>query len=352
MRRWLLLVCLLMQAGVLGFMVYSQESIIKRGTSITLRTAPIDPRDPFRGDYVRLRFAINNLNNAPTRWQPANYQPRKGDTVYAVLSEQPSGVHELTYFTNTIPGTTRASQSIMLRGRVTGDNHRSTQQQQVKFGVEQLFVEQGKGLDIEKRQGVRGGMQNAMHVTVAVGNKGKAVLTGYSWSELATELEITDAFFQGDSTSTAATGNKAAIDETSLRLHIKNVSDAPVTLNNPGDNCGFAIEPAFRFKALYTAADTTCETVTQVALQTLQPEQTVSLDIDLSQPRWFVQPANESTATGVDVRTVTNNRQLFRIVYRSSAQPIEPLSDEEPKSTRLWTGDLLSQAFSPRGNVD
>lgn len=351
MRKWLLMVCLLMQAGVLGFMVYSHESIIKQGTSVTLKTAPIDPRDPFRGDYVRLRFAINNLNNAPTRWQPASYQPRKGDIVYAVLSEHPSGVHELSHFTNTLIKTARTAQTIMLRGRVTVNDHRSVRQQQVKFGIEQLFVEQGTGLDIEKRQGVRGGMQNAMHVTVAVSDKGKAVVTGYSWSALAAELTTSETFALRTSPASAIS-QTTETDAASLWLRIKNVSDAPVTLNNPGNNCGFTIEPALRFQALYTAADTSCETITQVAPLTLEPEQSISLGIDLSQPRWFVKPVNESSDTGIDVRTVTTPRQRFRIVYRSTAHPIATLTDNEPESIRFWAGDLLSQSFNPIGNVD
>ena len=42
-------------------MVFGREMVVQRGTKIGFATAPLDPRDPFRGDYVRLRYPLNAL---------------------------------------------------------------------------------------------------------------------------------------------------------------------------------------------------------------------------------------------------------------------------------------------------
>jgi uncharacterized membrane-anchored protein len=56
MKRWLPVAVVVMQVAMLGFMAGEREWIAKMGTRISLRTAPIDPRDPMRGDYVRLDY--------------------------------------------------------------------------------------------------------------------------------------------------------------------------------------------------------------------------------------------------------------------------------------------------------
>ena len=56
MKRWFPVVVVVAQVGVLGFMAGEREWVAKTGTEISLRTAPIDPRDAMRGDYVRLDY--------------------------------------------------------------------------------------------------------------------------------------------------------------------------------------------------------------------------------------------------------------------------------------------------------
>jgi uncharacterized membrane-anchored protein len=54
-RSTLLLVLMAVaQLGVLAWTILGQERILKQGEVFLFKTAPIDPRDPFRGEYVRL----------------------------------------------------------------------------------------------------------------------------------------------------------------------------------------------------------------------------------------------------------------------------------------------------------
>ena len=76
-----------------------------------------------------------------------------------------------------------------MRGRVT--HSYSTNPVSVKYGIEQYFVEQGTGLDIEKRRGNRQSLQIPMEVAVALGANGTAVIRDYRWSKLGIRLEVT-----------------------------------------------------------------------------------------------------------------------------------------------------------------
>lgn len=80
-RRWLagLVAAVLLQLAVLGgLFVYSQYPLWV-GTEVRLATVPVDPRDLFRGQYVRLRYALSR------RPVPEMELPRAGDPVYVLL---------------------------------------------------------------------------------------------------------------------------------------------------------------------------------------------------------------------------------------------------------------------------
>jgi len=62
---------ILILVGLMGF----NEANLAFGKSVVLQTAPVDPRDIFRGDYVVLRYEISTLSNIPG-WLTFGKQPR------------------------------------------------------------------------------------------------------------------------------------------------------------------------------------------------------------------------------------------------------------------------------------
>ncbi|WP_333667835.1 GDYXXLXY domain-containing protein [Parvibaculum sp.] len=63
MNRFALAVLALLigQSLFLAAMVWDRVSLLRSDTVVTLETAPVDPRDIFRGDYVILNYAISSL---------------------------------------------------------------------------------------------------------------------------------------------------------------------------------------------------------------------------------------------------------------------------------------------------
>lgn len=363
MRSLIIILCVAAQLAVLAYMVFGRESIIANGQRITIATAPIDPRDPFRGDYVRLRYPMNSFASAPTRWNPENYEPRRGDQIYAVLNARRSGLHEVSYFTNQQPDIQASEGTAFIRGRVqTNSQFSGLNSVNARFGVEQLYVQQGTGLAIEDKRGIRGGMQTAMHAQIAISNNGTAVLTDYQWSPLGIELELTDSFRQVPEAPQTTAGSNAQenssptdVDESvstsepepPVRVRIQNLSDQSITLNNPGENCGFRLEPAARSQSAFKEAEHSCTANTDITPYTMTPGQVLSIDINLQDPRWYVVLADNESATAADLRSFTGHSELFRIVYRT-AQDSPAINTD----TSVWQGDLVSQGFNQQGWID
>lgn len=346
MRSGLVLLCIALQLGVLSYMVYGRESVVASGKRIYMATAPIDPRDPFRGDFVRLQYAANSTGSAPNLWSVPEEQLEKGDIVYALLEERPSGLHEVVLFTDIVPDTGlyirgRRSSSRSLRGRRS--------QHEVRFGIEQLFVEQGSGIAIEEKRGVRGGLQTAMEVELAVDGKGTAVLTDFRWSELGIQIELTDSFRLN------RTGEDAGDEGPHIIVSVQNVSDSPLTLNNPGDNCGFRLEPA-GVESKFSEAENSCTDLEEAMPLTLASGQTHTIEVNLSDSRWYVNFKNDGGIATGDLRQFEST-ELLRIVYRgvqmvklSEKSSIE--SEVSGSKPGYWSGDLISQGFNPRGRID
>ncbi|MGQ7844779.1 GDYXXLXY domain-containing protein [Granulosicoccus sp. 3-233] len=364
MRSTLIAACIAAQAFVLGYMVYEREAVIAHGTSVSIATAPIDPRDPFRGDFVRLRYGLNSLDHAPVRWTPADTVPRKGDRIYAVLQARPGGLHDVAYFTNVEPDP--AADNLFLRGRLRTDSPGiGLNRVDVGYGIEQLFVEQGHGIEIEQRQGLRGGLQTALHARISVNAYGTAVLTGYDWNALAIGIEIADDFalnrnIPADADPATGTGpdnnNNSDSNAASapLTLTVVNQSDQTVTLNNPGENCGFHLEPMNHVTSGYREPDGVCSGLAAEPL-TLAPGDSLVIPVDLAEPRWQMSLLLNGETVTADVRSFRNNGEWFRLVYRSlDTSGVQ--SDSPPgkamKATDFWQGELVSQAFNALGQLD
>ncbi|WP_164553355.1 GDYXXLXY domain-containing protein [Brevibacillus marinus] len=143
-RRFLLLV--LLQAVLLLGIVGKYYWIAATGQPITLKTAPIDPRDLFYGDYVRLEFDISRLD---LRTIPHDLNGPLHDTaVYVVLEQKGKPWHEAAGVYQNKPQL--APGQTMLSGRVPYYSGDSWDELRIVYGFERYYVPENTGREIEQ----------------------------------------------------------------------------------------------------------------------------------------------------------------------------------------------------------
>lgn len=127
-RRWWvagLLAAVLFQALVLaGLYGYSQYPLWV-GREVRLAIKPVDPRDLFRGPYLRLNYDLDTLP------MPRTGVPRAGRTVYVALQKQ-GRVWRAGTVTFTAP-----RQGLYLSGRIVNV---SFDHIRVRYGIEAYFA--------------------------------------------------------------------------------------------------------------------------------------------------------------------------------------------------------------------
>lgn len=102
------------QLAFLGWMIVDRVSLLNSDNVVTLRTAPVDPRDIFRGDYVVLRYDISDI--ALTSYKGTTDLAR-GDTVYVELNKGKSGAWQAVGIDTKM--TPPAEGNHIIRGRIT-----------------------------------------------------------------------------------------------------------------------------------------------------------------------------------------------------------------------------------------
>ncbi|WP_414463089.1 GDYXXLXY domain-containing protein [Hyphomicrobium sp. DY-1] len=165
----------LLQSAALFNMIHERDRLLKSGREVTLAVQPLDPRDIFRGDYVTLGYDISQIKTSATASDPVFTGFVPGGEVFVTLSAKPEGGWLVSHVSTVFPPKLAAG-DLVLKGRVqsawTTQNPPETNAS-VRYGIEQYFVPEGTGIDLEKK--VR---DHKIEAIVAVGTDGTAALKG------------------------------------------------------------------------------------------------------------------------------------------------------------------------------
>ncbi|UFJ43051.1 GDYXXLXY domain-containing protein [Brevibacillus humidisoli] len=164
-KRFVLLVLLqvLMLLSVVGKYYWISTS----GHPVTLKTAPVDPRDLFYGDYVRLGFEISRIDLQSV--QHDLEEPLYDTDVYVVLEQKGNVWHEAVGVYRHKPQL--APGQIMLSGRVPYYDGYMGEELRIVYGFERYYVPENTGREIEQS------VEQGWYVDLRVSGSGEAVIT-------------------------------------------------------------------------------------------------------------------------------------------------------------------------------
>jgi uncharacterized membrane-anchored protein len=153
-----------LQLGALGYMVADRVRLVTTGREIVLPIIPVDPRDLFKGDYVRLGFPISNVPRELTKDLPAGTR-----NAFVTLEQQADSSWKVLGTSLLYPSAV-ASNQVVLRARPT-----SVDNSHMRYGIERYYVPEGKGPALEKLA-----REKKLAAVVAVDKRGNAAIKGLS----------------------------------------------------------------------------------------------------------------------------------------------------------------------------
>lgn len=147
------------QTLLLVMLIAKQEYVLAAPTTVLLETAPVDPRDLLRGDYVILSYKVSSLTNSLWATAPAG-KVSPGLPVFVSL--EPRGeFHEAVLISATRPEP--APNRVVIQGRT--QQNWGNNQVRVEYGLERYYVKEGTG-----------NPRGKLTVQVAVSAEGKPVI--------------------------------------------------------------------------------------------------------------------------------------------------------------------------------
>jgi uncharacterized membrane-anchored protein len=139
-------------------MASSRQAILDSGERVTLATQPVDPRDLFRGDYVVLRYEISVIDLGEITWVGEKAEPDQ--TVWVALDTSERIARAMAVSNDgPMPGV------VSIRGTVIWS---SSDAVEIRYGIEEYFVPEGTGREVEMAQEVE--------IVVAVADDGDSIV--------------------------------------------------------------------------------------------------------------------------------------------------------------------------------
>lgn len=180
MRKRVLIAVAAVQSFVLLSAAVQREYIRAFGEPVYIRTVPVDPQSPFRGDYVQLRYGISSVpTSLASEEDRAKMSWNKSKKCYLVLNKDNRGVAVPVRLVLTKPG-----EGLFIKGRARLVKRGSTDSHiEIKYGIEQYHVTQHKGRGLE-RPFVKSGIQVPLEIEAAIGRRsGDAVVKGWRYAQ-------------------------------------------------------------------------------------------------------------------------------------------------------------------------
>lgn len=334
-KQNLILIAIAFQVLAVTTISVSKEWILATGNEIILQTAPIDPRDIFRGDYVHLDYAISKISVNQLESDIVENGLNNGQKVYISLATDANDVAQGNRLYSSPPADVPylkgySTSHWPFRGykkqNVSSNENRLSQPVTVKYGIEQFYVEQGHGLEMEKTRGKRNDFQVPMLMHIAVSGSGEALIRSFDWANIAMKTRIKQSAKRD-----AADNEASAI----ISFTLLNRSNQNMVLPLKADNCSFSLIPA---STTPDANDiklerTLCNDAVSVN-RVIKPDEEITMDFDLNLPQWYISYKDKITPMG---KLPWNYR--FRIIYNDV-------------TIKNINAKIVSQAFHGQGNID
>ena len=145
------------QLLIVGSVIAFKQYTVWTGQTVRLAVGPVDPRDPFRGDYVTFQYEISRIDRADLIGEDYAY-----GTVYVELREGEDGLWDAVAIHDERQH--EFKDTVLLKGKSDSNDGRSMS---VRYGIEELFIPEGSGRDIPWRD---------VSVEIKVDRFGNAVL--------------------------------------------------------------------------------------------------------------------------------------------------------------------------------
>lgn len=159
-----LLLIIVLQIALLLTIVGKYQYVALTGQTVLLKTAPVDPVDPFYGDYVVLNYEAARIASSTVPHDVT--QDDQNRQVYVILQQKANPWYEAVGVYRSLP--TLAAGQVALQGTL---RYYDSEGMSIGYGIERYYVPENTGHEIEAQR------DRLTMVEVRVSSGGDAVIS-------------------------------------------------------------------------------------------------------------------------------------------------------------------------------
>jgi len=136
------IIAIAIQTAILFFIILFKLLILSGGEEVFLKIRPVDPRDPFRGDYITFQYDISRIKGS---FFDSSEKIKYGDKIYIPLLKR-KNYHVVT---NRI-SKNKPDTGIFIKGAVNDIRQKgdSLDEVFVSYGIEEYFIPENSGRNV------------------------------------------------------------------------------------------------------------------------------------------------------------------------------------------------------------
>ena len=141
-KRNKFIIAIAIQTAILFFIILFKLLILSGGEEVFLKIRPVDPRDPFRGDYITFQYDISRIKGS---FFDSSEKIKYGDKIYIPLLKRKNYHIATNRISKNKPDT-----GIFIKGTVNDIRQKgdSLDEVFVSYGIEEYFIPENSGRNV------------------------------------------------------------------------------------------------------------------------------------------------------------------------------------------------------------
>lgn len=134
------------QVGIIFFIIFFKLLILTGGEEVLLKIRPVDPRDPFRGDYITFQYDISWIRGKSSFYSLVSQEKIKyGDRIYIPLVKKGN-----YWIKNGSVNKDKPNAGIFIKGVIKDIKWGSDLPEEifVSYGIEEYFIPENSGRNV------------------------------------------------------------------------------------------------------------------------------------------------------------------------------------------------------------
>lgn len=144
-KRNKFIIAIAVQVGIIFFIIFFKLLVLAGGEEVLLKIRPVDPRDPFRGDYITFQYDISRIKGNSFYSLGSREKIKYGDKIYIPLAKKGN-----YWIKDGSVSKDNPNAGVFIKGAIKDIKWKGDLPEEifVSYGIEEYFIPENSGRNV------------------------------------------------------------------------------------------------------------------------------------------------------------------------------------------------------------